>query len=164
MVKNLVSVVIPSRNEIYLRKTILDLLSKATQEIEVIAVLEGYWPPLEEIVSDLRVHYVYFPKPRGMRQAINAGVVVAKGEFILKSDGHCLFSKGYDEALKADCKETWVAVPTRKRLDPEKWEVIDDPRPDIDYMYLAYPEDASVWGGKGIQGKEWRALNEREDL
>ena len=99
-----------------------------------------------------------------MRQAINSGVAIAKGDYILKTDGHCMFSKGYDEALKADCEKNWVVIPTRKRLDPVKWEVIDDPRPDINYLYLAYPEDKSVWGGKGIQGKEWRDMNSREDL
>lgn len=161
---NLVSIIIPARNEIYLQKTILDLLNRATQKVEVIVVLEGYWPPSEEIVSDPRVIYVHWSKVRGMRQAINAGVAVAKGGFILKTDGHCMFSKGYDEVLKADCEKNWVVVPTRKRLDPVKWEVIDDPRPDINYLYLAYPEDKSVWGGKGLQGKEWRDRNAREDL
>ena len=27
----------------------------------------------------------------------------------------------------------------RKRLDAEKWELIDDGRPDIDYMKIDYP-------------------------
>jgi len=159
MAKGLVSVVIPARNEIYLQKTILDLLEKATQDIEVIAVLDGYWPSAEEIVDDPRVIYIHFSESRGMRQAINSGMAVAKGEFVMKLDAHCMFSKGFDEALKADCKDNWVVVPTRKRLDPEKWEVIEDGRPDMSYEYLAYPEDPSVWGGKGIQGKEWRDKN-----
>jgi len=159
MIGGLISVVIPARNEQYLQKTILELLEKATGKIEVIAVLEGYWPPPEQIVIHPQVIYIHWSKVRGMRQAINAGVAVAKGEFVMKTDGHCMFSKGFDEALKADCEKNWVVVPTRKRLDPEKWEVIEDDRPDLSYEYLAYPEDKSVWGGKGIQGKEWRDKN-----
>ena len=38
-----VSIVIPSRREPLLTPTIKDLLVKAKGEIEVIAVLEGYW-------------------------------------------------------------------------------------------------------------------------
>jgi len=164
MVVGLVSAIIPARNELYLKKTILDLLSKASGQIEVIAYLDGHWPPPGELLSDPRVVYIHVSPSKGMRQGINAGVAIAKGEYILKVDGHCLFSKGYDEVLKADCEDNWVVVPSRKRLDPVKWQVIEDSRPDINYQYLAYPEDKSVWGGKGLQGKEWRDMNEREDL
>ena len=38
------SVLIPARNEPYLVKTIEDVFQKAAGEIEVIAVLESYWP------------------------------------------------------------------------------------------------------------------------
>ncbi|MBU0959790.1 MAG: glycosyltransferase [Nanoarchaeota archaeon] len=164
MVRNMLSVVIPSRNEKYLRPTILDLLKKATQEIEIIAILDGWWPPPDELVDDPRVIYIHVSPSRGMREAINSGVAIAKGEFVMKLDAHCMFSEGFDEMLKADCKDNWVVVPRRKRLDPESWEIIKCSRPDIDYMYLAYPEDKSVWGGKGIQGKEWRQKNLDKDL
>ena len=158
---SLLSIIIPARNEKYLDKTINDLLVKATQDIEIIAVLDGYWSP---IIEDKRVHYLHFSKSRGMRNAINCGVAMAKGEYILKTDGHCMFEKGFDEILKADCKDNWVVVPTRKRLDPEKWELIETRKPDINYMYIAHPEDESVWGGKGLQGKEWLEKNKDESL
>ena len=50
MVTGRVSVIIPSRNERFLTKTVIDLLAKAQGDIEIIAVLEGYWPdpPLPE--------------------------------------------------------------------------------------------------------------------
>jgi len=159
MKKDLVSVVIPARNEPYLQKTILDLIDKATQEIEVVPVLDGYWPPANEMVNDPKVIYIHFGEARGMRQAINAGVDKAKGEYIFKVDAHCMLSQGYDEALKKDCEKDWVVVPRRKRLEPELWSIIHDGRPDIDYLYLAHPENESVWGGKGLQAKEWRDKN-----
>ena len=40
-----VSVVIPSRGEQFLAPTVKDVLAKAAGNIEVIAVLDGYWPP-----------------------------------------------------------------------------------------------------------------------
>ncbi len=87
----LLSIVIPSRNEKYLKQTIKDLLSKATGDIEIIAVLDGCW---SDIVENERVHYIHFTESQGMRGAINAGVAVAKGKYIMKTDGHCMFDKG----------------------------------------------------------------------
>jgi glycosyltransferase involved in cell wall biosynthesis len=155
----MISVVIPSRNEKYLQKTINDLLVKAHGNIEIIAVLDGYWPPDNEIVEDPRVHYIHFSQARGMRNAINSGVSLAKGQYILKTDAHCLFQKGFDECLVKYCKDDWVMVPRRLRLDPEKWEICEIEKPPVDYMYLAHPDDPSVWGGKSLQGKEWRERN-----
>lgn len=162
-----ISVVIPSRNEQFLSRTIQDLLSNATSEIEVIAVLDGYWPEAHKtahwstpaIIEDKRVHYIHFPEPRGMRAAINAGVDIAKGEYILKSDGHCMFAKGFDTALMADMADNWISIPTRKRLEPESWTLRDVEKPDINYMFLTYPNDDKEWGGREFSGREWREKN-----
>ena len=134
MVKGLVSVVIHSRNERFLQKTILDLLAKAAGDIEVIATLDGYWPPHEEIVNDPRVYYIHFSEAKGMRNAINSAIAIANGEFVMKCDAHCMFAKGFDEVLKADLDKDWVAVPTRLRLEPEKWELLDVGKPPMNYM------------------------------
>ena len=44
----MLSVIIPSRNEVFLQQTIDDVLRNAVGEIEVIAVLDGYWPEPDE--------------------------------------------------------------------------------------------------------------------
>jgi len=112
----LVSIIIPSRNERFLPETVNDLLAKAEGQIEVIVVLEGYWPdPLPS--DDPRVVYIHHSAPKGMRAALNAGVDVARGEFVMKLDAHCMFAEGFDVALAKDCRDNWVMVPTRKRLD-----------------------------------------------
>lgn len=71
------SVIIPSRNEIFLKKTVEDLLSKAEGEIEVIAVLDGYWPtpPLND---DNRLIILHRGDAMGMRAAINGVAAIAK--------------------------------------------------------------------------------------
>lgn len=148
MVRNLTSVIIPSRNEKYLQKTIVDLLSTHTQDIEVIAVLDGYWPTKEELVEDRRVHYIHFSDARGMRNAINAGVSLSQGEYILKTDAHCKFSQAFDEILKKDCDDTTVVVPRRYPLDPVNWVVINNPKYPIDYMYLDNNFTGQVWHEK----------------
>ena len=143
------SIVIPSRNEKYLQKTVQGLLESTRGLFEILIVLDGYWPKVEEIVLDNRVHYIHLSTARGMRNAINTAVSVARGEYILKTDAHCMFAEGYDEVLKKDIGKDWVVVPRRKRLDPEKWELIQDHRPDIDYMML----------DEELKGQENRAKN-----
>jgi len=155
-----ISLIIPSRGERFLHKTIKDILEKATQEVEVIAVLDGYWPPYNEMLSDDRVHYIHYSESIGMRGAINAGVAMAKGKYILKTDGHCMFAKGFDEVLKADHQEDWVQIPRRKRLEPEAWTLRDVEKPDMDYMFLTYPNEDPEWGGREFSGREWREKNQ----
>ena len=142
-----VSVIIPTRNEIYLQKTVSDILTKATGDIELIVILDGYWPtpPLPE---DNRLKIIHRGTPRGMRAAINAGAALAKGKFLLKTDAHCMFAEGFDTVLANDCQEDWVVVPRRYALDPEKWEVVDNPKYPIDYMYLSSDLHGVVWDEK----------------
>lgn len=129
----MLSIIIPARNEKYLNKTVGDLLAKAAGQIEIIQVLDGYW---DNPLADPRVKVIHRGKARGMRAAINAGVAIAKGEYILKTDAHCLFAPGFDLELIASCEDDTVIVPRRYRLDPEKWAVIEDGRPPIDRMEL----------------------------
>ena len=151
----MVTIIIPSRKEPYLSKTIKDLLVKAKGEIEIIVVLDGYWEKAEDIVIDPRVNYLHFATSKGMRACINAGVLLAKGEYILKTDAHCLFAKGFDEQLVKDCEKHDVIVPRRYRLDPEKWEVIEDGRPPVDYESLDPVDLHGVrWEEKAIERKD----------
>ena len=89
------SVVIPSYRDPLLHKTIDSLLENAEEEIEIIPVLDGYWPD-KPIKNDPRIKIVHLGRNRGMRGAINAGVLVSKGEFFMRLDEHCSFGKGYD--------------------------------------------------------------------
>jgi len=144
---NLVSIIIPSRNEKYLEKTVLDLLAKATGEIEIIVVLDGYWPsPL--LADNDKLILIHRGTSLGMRAGINAGVDIARGKYLLKCDAHCMFAPGFDETLKSDCEEKSIYIPRRFALDAEKWEVIDNPKYPIDYMYLSPELHGEVWNEK----------------
>ncbi len=129
----MLSVIIPSYKDPLLWKTIDSLFENATGSVEVIAVLDGYWPP-QPIKSDERLKIVHLGRNVGMRRAINAGVAVAKGEFLMRTDEHCTFGYGYDEILTKDCAENWIVTPRRYFLDPVKWEVMDIT--PVDFMKL----------------------------
>jgi hypothetical protein len=100
------SVIIPAWNELYLKATVDGILKSATGDIEVIVMLDGYWP--HELPADDPRLILVHRKRGGMRAAINGAVAIAKGEFILKADAHCLFAPGFDETLKADCDKDWI--------------------------------------------------------
>lgn len=154
-----VSVIIPARNERFLCKTIRDIVEKSKIDTEVIAMLEGYWPD-EDWTDDLKthpkVHYVHFSAPRGMRGALNAGVALARGKFVMKLDAHCMVSEGFDEVLANVCRDNWVCVPTRHRLDPENWRTNDGHRHPINYLYLN--------NNGTLDGKLWNQKNAKTSL
>jgi len=142
----MLSIVIPSRNEIFLRQTIVDVLTNATGEIEIFPVLDGYEISEEEIVKDPRVHYLKIPLGDGTchkRQAINLMVSVCRGEFVMSLDAHCMVAKGFDEQLAKDHQQSdWVQVPRRHRLDAENWRLQQDQiNFPIDYEYIRFPLD-----------------------
>jgi glycosyltransferase involved in cell wall biosynthesis len=156
MVKGLLSVVIPSRNEIFLTKTIQDILKNSVEDIEIIVNIDENWPDI--LVQDRRVTYIHPSTPKGMRWGINSCVAVAKGEFIMKLDAHCLVAKGFDKVLKNSHKSNhWVQIPRRYSLDAENWK-INEARPYRDYMYLCYPQKGKQHDD-GMHGVEW---NERQ--
>jgi len=149
-----VSVVIPSRHERWLQATIDDVLAHAAGDVEVIAVLDGCWasPPLKD---DPRVVVLHPGQQIGMRDGINAAARIASGEFLLKSDGHCSFSQGFDEVLKADCDDATVIVPRRYSLDVETWTLKPD-RPFVDANFLSYPFERPGDITCGLHGEVWR--------
>lgn len=162
----MLSIIIPSRNEQFLQKTIDDILAKAKGQIEVIVTLDGYWPD-PVIKSDERVILIHRTEPQGMRAAINSGAAIANGEYLLKTDAHCMFDEGFDVKLLQDMQDNWIVVPRRWRLDAEKWDIQRDNRPPIDYMFLTYPSEEAMpgaFGGPGFSGKEWHEKNNCQQL
>jgi glycosyltransferase involved in cell wall biosynthesis len=153
------SVIIPSWKDPLLINTIDSLLNSSGlgDQLEVIAVLDGYWPVFE-LRGDPRVRYVHLGKNRGMRDAINAGVLVSRGEFIMRTDEHCLFAQGFDRVMTDSCQPNWIMTARRYFLNPIKWEVMDNPH--IDYEKLVIQGDNTKFAGQS-----WgRRDRERKDV
>ena len=101
-----VSIIIPAYNEPYLQTTLSNLLSNASGEIEIIVVLDGYWP--EPIIkNNTKVTLIHKGQRSGMRSAINLGIRIAKSQYILKCDAHCAFDKDYNQKLINDYEDDW---------------------------------------------------------
>lgn len=151
-----VSVILPSRNERFLPQTIQSVLRNATGDIEVIAVLDGYWPD-PPLPNDPRLVVVHRGQARGMRPAINVGVAVASGEYLMKLDAHCDVSEGFDQILAAECDRDWIVVPRRMSLDPFAWTVEDNGKSPVDAHYLSYPFERPGDPSCGLHGTVWNA-------
>lgn len=144
------SVIIPSYKDPLLHKTIDDLLEKSElgDQLEIIAVLDGYWTTIKQ---DPRVKVLHLGKNRGMRGAINAGVLVSTGEFLMRVDEHQMFGQGYDKILTSECQSNWIITALRYFLDPVKWERMDIPPVDICKLKIS--------GGK-FAGVQWKSRSE----
>ena len=146
------SILIPSKNCSYSMKTVQDVLDKAVGDIEVIVNVDDEWP--DEIIKDERVKYLHPEKPIGMRGGINAGLRIAKGDYIMKTDDHCLFAKGFDKTLAEDMQKNWLVIPRRYPLHADEWRR-DERMPIKDYHYLAFPRIGSKYG-LGLFPQEWK--------
>jgi glycosyltransferase involved in cell wall biosynthesis len=159
----MLSVIIPSRSDQYLQKTVDDLLAKAEGQIEVIVVLDGIWSNLRDDPRVVVLHHGEVHDNVGMRGSINAGMRIARGEYVMKIDEQCMVDQGFDVKLIADYKDNWVVIPRRYRLEPESWTLIEDGRQPIDYMYIAYPYERPFDKTCGLHGAEWKRP-ERKDV
>lgn len=143
----MITVIIPAKNEPHLQKTIDDILQKAETKIEIIAILDGYWPD-PPISDDNRVVLIHNTQSKGLREAINQATAIAHGQYLMKCDAHCMFDQGFDRKLLEDYEENTVVVPTRYKLDTDKWEVMDGP--PINYGKLVY-----LASHDKLHGEDW---------
>ena len=129
----LVSVIIPARNERFLDNTIKEVYEKTGGAVEVIVSLDGKSDYFSKKIAGVK--YIESKNPIGMRAAINKAVSRARGKYIFKIDAHCMLDNKYDLKLIAEHKDNWVQIPTRKRLDAHSWK-LDETRPDVNLMYV----------------------------
>jgi len=132
--KPTLSVVIPSYKDPFLFKTIESIQKNFTGSYEIIPVIDGYKleRPLPEHPS---IRPVVLEKNGGMRNAINSGVRAARGQYLMRTDEHCMFAPGFDTAMLRRIEDNWIVVPRRFYLDPYKWEVMAD-KGYVDYEKL----------------------------
>ena len=109
------SILIPARNEMFLAKTVENILENIEGETEVIVVLDGEWanPP---VVMHPRVRVIFFPESIGQREATNQACRVSRAKYIMKVDAHCAFDKGFDVKMMKEMKDDYTMVPIMYNL------------------------------------------------
>lgn len=140
----MLSVIIPSYKEPLLPETVDSLLQNAEGDMEILVVIDGNWLTTP-VKTDSRVKVLYLENHLGMRAAINAGLALAKGDFIMKIDAHCMVGQGFDRIMSLECAGNWLLIPRRYSLDEVGWKR-DESRPIRDYHYIGFPEKSKYYG------------------
>jgi len=146
-----VSIIIPSRNEQFLSNTVDDIFKNARGDFEVIVVLDEKDQPL---VPRPKLIVLKKEGRPGMKSAIIQGIKAASGDFVMKSDAHCMFGESFNTILAAECEPNWVVIPRRFSLEPSDWSIRQH-RPIVDYEYIPFPYLADLASVK--TGGKWHS-------
>jgi len=114
------SILIPARNEMFLARTVSDILTHLEGDTEIIAVLDGGWadPPIPDHPLLTLVHH---SQSIGQRAATNEAAKLSTAKYLMKVDAHCAFDQGFDVKLMADMQDDWTMVPIMRNLHAFDW-------------------------------------------
>jgi len=115
------SILIPSRNEEFLARTVKDVLENIEGETEILVALDGVWanPTLPQ---HPKLTIVYLPESIGQRASLNMLCRISKAKYVMKLDAHCSMGKGFDRILIEDIKDDWTILPRMYNMHVFDWK------------------------------------------
>ena len=114
------AILIPSRDEDYLKQTIEDILQHSEADTEIIVGLDG-WKSDFKIWDNPRIQWVVRQQPIGQRAMTNELARLTDAPYLMKIDAHCSFSQGFDRLMLEDMAEDITLVPVLLNLRPYRW-------------------------------------------
>src|SRR3989304_10372568 len=121
------SILIPSRNEIFLKNKIDDILAQKEGRTEVIAKLYGAMP-VESIPDHKDVRLIFHHTSIGQRASTNDAAKISKAKYLMKCDAHCSFDQGFDIKMMAEMHDDWTMAPLMRNLHAFDWVCPDGHR------------------------------------
>lgn len=115
------SIIIPARNEEFLGRTVEDILQNIEGKTEIIIVLDGYEKEIPKIPEDPRITVIKNETSIGQRAATNQACRLSEAKYIIKTDAHCAFDKGFDVKLMNEMQDNWTMVPIMRNLHAFNW-------------------------------------------
>jgi hypothetical protein len=115
------SILIPSRNEMFISNTVADILKNKRGNTEIIVGLDGAWAD-PGIPDHPDVKIVYVSSSLGQRGMTNALARLSRAKYLAKSDAHCAFDEGFDVKLMEVMQDDWTLVPTMRNLHAFDWK------------------------------------------
>lgn len=117
------SILIPARNEMFIAKTVEDILAHKRAKTEIIVGLDGEWAE-PGIVDHPDVRIVYVAQSIGQRAMTNKLARLSTAKYVAKCDAHCSFDEGFDEKLLEAIKghDDWTIIPTMYNLHAFDWK------------------------------------------
>src|SRR3990167_590718 len=125
-----VSLLIPSRDEALLEKTIEDILLHIEGNTEVLVGLDGWSQPISD--EDLylaqfkykgKVHFIKSVKGIGQRAMTNALAKASKAKYLMKIDAHTSFQQGFDKQMMSEMDNRTILAPLMGVLEPVSWTI-----------------------------------------
>lgn len=150
---DMISVIIASRNEQLLNKTIDNVLKNAGTAIEFVIVLDGdintnidkvdgYEYDTNGVIKLDNIKVLRNECSVGRRKAINQAVNAASGKYLFHLDGHCTMSKGWGKTLLFQHKEDNSILVCTLRSINENFEFVHN----VDYRFCRItPEMKTMW-------------------
>ena len=153
------SILIPSRSEQYLQRTVEDIFEHSEADTEVLVFLDEIDSSLEEIYESLhskyheRIGIFYSHESVGQRAATNELAKQSKAKYVMKLDAHCSFAQGFDRVLLSAMDDNTVMTPMLCRLDAKEWNIIATPftkkyyfNTNLVFQYGKAEDEKDSWG------------------
>ena len=118
------SIILPARNEEFLKQTIDDILLHKEEDTEIIVGLDGVWAK-PQIPQHPDVTVVFAGESIGQRSITRLCAGISKAKYIIKVDAHCKFDQGFDRLLIEAFRkvgDNTVMVPIMKNLHIYDWK------------------------------------------
>ena len=121
------SILMPARNEIFVARTVQDIIENKRGKTEILVGMDGAWSePGVPDHPDVRI--IYVGQAIGQRAMTNKLARLSKAKYLMKVDAHCSFDEGFDSKLMADMQDDWTTVPNMKNLHAFDWVCPDGHR------------------------------------
>lgn len=114
------TVIIPGRNEMFMRHTIEDVLAHMQADTEIVCVADASWPE-PPIVDHPRVKIIHTTEAIGQRAATNIGAQISRAKYVMKLDAHCSVEDGFDVKLIEAMEPDITMIPAMNRLHVFDW-------------------------------------------
>lgn len=117
------SILIPARNEMFVAKTVQDILQNKRGKTEIIVGLDGAWaePGIDDH-PDVRI--VHVSESIGQRALTNRLCHLSNAKYVAKCDAHVAFDEGFDQKLidAMQGHDDWTITPAMKNLHAFDWK------------------------------------------
>lgn len=124
MKKYELSILIPARNEEFLKETVEDILKHKEASTEIIVGLDGSWAS-PSLTPHPDVNVIYVNKALGQRGMAKMCARLSKAKYVAKADAHCSFDQGFDKKLIEAFQKVGdnvVMVPIMRNLHIYDWK------------------------------------------
>ena len=121
------SILIPARNEMFLKNTVEDILAHIEGDTDIIVGLDGEWAE-PQLIDNPKVTIIHHSVSIGQRAITNECAKISNAKYVMKVDAHCSFDQGFDVKMMADMQDDWTMVPLMKNLHAFDWVCPDGHR------------------------------------